>query len=106
MTTPSQTNLSGGSFFSAAPESIFTPEAFDSEASLMIRTAEQFSRSEIIPIQERIDGQEEGLMPSLVRKAGEIGFCGPDTAEQYGGLGLSKNLAARMLEFLSLNASF
>lgn len=45
-------------------------------------------------------------MPSLVQKAGELGFCGPDTAEAYGGLGLGKNLSARMLEFLSLNASF
>src|SRR5579863_7667223 len=45
-------------------------------------------------------------MLSLLRKAGDLGFCGPDTPEAYGGLGLSKNLAGRMLEFLSLNGSF
>ena len=45
-------------------------------------------------------------MPSLIRKAGDLGFCGIDSPEAYGGLGLSKNLAARILEFLSLNGSF
>jgi len=104
--THDQLKQSGGQFFSETPETIFTPEQFSGDDALMIQTAEQFSRNEIIPIQERIDTQEEGLMPSLVRKAGELGFCGADTAEAYGGLGLPKNLSARMLEMLSLNASF
>lgn len=72
----------------------------------MIQTAEQFSRKEILPIAERLDHQEEGLMPKLIRQAGELGFCGIDTPDAYGGLGLGKNLAARILEFLSLNGSF
>ena len=72
----------------------------------MIQTAEQFSRKEVLPLQERLDAKEDGLMPSLIKKAGELGFCGVDTPEQYGGLGLGKNVAARILEFLSLNASF
>lgn len=99
-------SIAGGSFLHAAPDSIFTPEDFSSDEQLMIETAEDFSRKEVLPIQERLDAQEEGLMRGLVSKAGELGFCGPDTREAYGGLGLSKNLAARMLEFLSLNASF
>ena len=45
-------------------------------------------------------------MPTLVRKAGELGLCGVDSPDEFGGLGQSKNLAARMLEFLSLDASF
>ncbi|HVT11988.1 MAG TPA: acyl-CoA dehydrogenase family protein [Fimbriimonadaceae bacterium] len=72
----------------------------------MIDAAEQFSRKEILPVLERLDKQEEGLMPELIRKAGELGFCGVDAPEAYGGLGLGKNLSARILEFLSLNASF
>jgi len=96
----------GGSFFSQTPERIFTPEDFSPDENLMIQTAEQFSRKEILPQLEALDQQAEGLMPSLVRKAGELGFCGIDTAEAYDGLGLSKNLAARILEFLSLNGSF
>lgn len=96
----------GCAFFSQTPDRIFTPENFGGDERLMIETAEQFSRKEILPLAERIDQQEEGLMPSLIRKAGELGFCGIDGPEPYGGLGLGKNLAARILEFLSLDASF
>ncbi|MDX2064117.1 MAG: acyl-CoA dehydrogenase family protein [Fimbriimonadaceae bacterium] len=85
---------------------MFFPENFDGDARLMIETAEQFSRNEVLPHAEAIDAQAPGLMPQLIRKAGDLGLCGIDTAEAYGGLGLSKNLAARMLEFLSLNGSY
>lgn len=96
----------GGSFFSATPEQIFCPEDFVGDERLMISEAEKFSRNEILTRVEALDAQEEGLMPSLVRKAGEIGFCGIDAPEEYGGLGMGKNLSARILEYLSLNASF
>lgn len=96
----------GGEFFASTPSEIMTPEDFSGDERLMIDTAEQFSRKEVLPVAERLDAQEDGLMPSLIRKAGELGFCGPDTPEAYGGLGLGKNLSARMLEFLSLNGSF
>ncbi len=96
----------GCSFLFNTPAASFTPEMFVADEALMIRTAEDFSRKEVLPVSERLEAQEEGLMPSLVRKAGSLGFCGPDISEKFGGLGLSKNLAARMLEFLSLDASF
>lgn len=96
----------GCEFFSRTPDSIFTVEQFQGDEALMISTAEQFSRGEVLPVVERLDRQEDGLMPSLIRKAGDLGFCGIDSPEAYGGLGLSKNLAARILEFLSLNGSF
>lgn len=96
----------GCSFFSSCPERAFAVEDFSGDDQLMIGTAEQFSRKEVLPLLERLDAQEEGLAPSLVRKAGQLGLCGVDSPEAYGGLGLGKNLAARILEFLSLNASF
>ncbi|MCE9557727.1 MAG: acyl-CoA dehydrogenase family protein [Armatimonadetes bacterium] len=98
--------LRGCSFFSSTPETAFAPEDFIADELLMIQMAEKFSREEILPQVEAIDQQEPGLMPALIAKAGELGFCGIDTPEAYGGLGLSKNLAARILEFLSLNGSF
>jgi alkylation response protein AidB-like acyl-CoA dehydrogenase len=84
----------------------FIPEHFSSDEKLMIETADEFSRKEVMPVLERLDKQEEGLMPQLIRQAGQLGFCGPDTPESDGGLGLSKNVSARMLEHLSLNGSF
>ena len=96
----------GCSFFSRTPATIFTVEDFVGDERLMISEADRFSRNEVLPLADRLDQQEEGLMPSLIRKAGELGFCGVDTPEAYGGLGLGKNLAARILEHLSLNSSF
>ncbi|HTQ11288.1 MAG TPA: acyl-CoA dehydrogenase family protein [Fimbriimonadaceae bacterium] len=102
--TPALTR--GCAFYSHTPASIFIPEDFVGDERLMIDTAEQFSRKEVLPVLDRLEAQEEGLMPGLIRHAGELGFCGADAPEAYGGLGLGKNLAARILEFLSLNASF
>jgi len=102
----SSSTAHGGSFFSKTPESIFTVEQFQGDDALMIQVAEQFSRGEVLPVVEQLDRQDDDLMPKLVRKAGELGLCGVDSPEQYGGLGLSKNLAARILEFMSLNGSF
>lgn len=96
----------GGSFLTKTPDNIFTPEDFAGDDKLMIEAAEQFSRGEVIPLVERLEKQEDGLMPGLIKKAGQLGFCGIDAPDAYGGLGLSKNLAARILEFLSLDASF
>lgn len=105
---PSETTVTaqGCAFFGQTPETTFIPEDFGGDERLMIATAEQFCRKEVVPLAERLDKQEEGLMPSLIQKAGELGFCGIDAPEAYGGLGLGKNLAARILEYLSLNASF
>ena len=105
--TPSTLDFEKGcAFFSRTPDRIFTPEDFGADERLMIDTAEQFCRKEVLPVLERLEKQEDGLMPALIRKAGELGFCGIDGPEAYGGLGLSKNLAARILEFLSLDGSF
>lgn len=106
MTETTLETAAGCSFFSATPSRTFLPEDFQGDEKLMIETAEQFSRGEVLPVAERLDKQEDGLMPELIRKAGELGFIGIDSPEAYGGLGLSKNLAARILEFLSLNGSF
>ena len=105
-TTPHILVETGCSFMSDVPDSTFSPEDFGSDERLMVEQAEQFSRKEVTPVADRLDAQEDGLMPSLIRKAGQLGFCGIDSPEQYGGLGMGKNLAARILEHLSLNGSF
>ncbi len=101
-----QATEQGGSFLSRTPERIFTPESFTSDERLMVDIAADFCRNEILSVSERLDKQEAGLMQGLIRKAGELGLCGVDAPEAYGGLGLGKNLAARILEQLSMDASF
>jgi alkylation response protein AidB-like acyl-CoA dehydrogenase len=88
------------------PERVFTPEEFTSEERLMAETAEKFCRGEVLPLQDRLDEKEEGLMLSLLRKAAELGLAGPDTPMEYGGLGLGSCVAARIHEMVSLNGSF
>lgn len=104
--SPATLSETGGSFMDTCPARAFAPEDFGSDEALMIDQAEQFSRKEIVPLADRLDAQEDGLMPSLVKKAGDLGFCGVDSPEAFGGLGMGKNLAARILEQLSLNGSF
>lgn len=96
----------GGSFLFNPINSLPYPDHFSSDEMMMIDAARDFNRSEILPRLAEIDQQQPGLMPDLIRKAGELGFCGVDSPEQFGGLGLSKSLATRILEMLSLNGSF
>ncbi|MEM4409269.1 MAG: acyl-CoA dehydrogenase family protein, partial [Candidatus Caldarchaeum sp.] len=96
----------GGAFLYALPKSIFTPENFDAESLLMITTAKQFIQREVLPLASRLDQQEEGLMPSLVKKACELGFGGAEIPQEFGGLGLPKTLGTRILEMLSHDGAF
>lgn len=103
---PSVTTERGGRFLSSPVGPIFTPERFDSTSRLMIEAAIDFVRQEILPQADALQNLESGLMPRLVHQAGELGFCGVDVPEEYGGLGLGMTLICRLLEFLSQDASF
>ncbi len=105
MPVDTEITYKGCQFISETPDTIFSVEQFSGDEPLMIQTAEQFSRSEVIPMAERLENQEDGLMPGLIRKAGELGLIAVEAKEEYGGLGLGKTLSARILEYMSLNAS-
>lgn len=65
----------------------FIPEDFNEEQRMVKDMCLQFLHSEVIPVIDRIDKMEEGLMPSLMVKAGEQGLLGASTPEEFGGLG-------------------
>lgn len=65
----------------------FIPEDFNEEQQMVKDMCASFLDTEILPIIERIDKLEPGLMPSLVQKAGELGLLGASIPETYGGLG-------------------
>lgn len=68
-------------------KNIFTPEDF-SEEQLMIRDmCLQFLKTEVLPVMDRIDQAEPGLMPSLMEKAGAQGLLSASVPEDLGGLG-------------------
>ena len=74
---------------------IFIPEEFDEEAQMIRQTCIDFLDTEVLNKLERIDAQEEGLMQSLMDKAGELGMLGVSIPEEYGGFG--KNFNTSML---------
>ncbi len=65
----------------------YTPEDFNEEQQMVKDMCLQFLNTEVIPVIERIDKMEQGLMPSLMQKAGDQGLLGASIPEAYGGLG-------------------
>jgi len=65
----------------------FIPEDYNEEQQMVKDMCLSFLDAEVLPILDRIDKLEPGLMPSLVKKAGEQGLLGASIPEQYGGLG-------------------
>jgi alkylation response protein AidB-like acyl-CoA dehydrogenase len=90
METNTQTTaLKGGEWIikESDPSNTFIPEDFNEEQKMVMEMCEQFLATDILPIIDRIEKLEPGLMPSLVQKAGEQGLLSTSMPEQYGGLG-------------------
>lgn len=82
--------IKGGEFIVKATEAndIFIPEQWSEEQQMLKQTAQDFLEQEVFPNLDRIDSLEEGLMPSIVEKAGALGLLSISIPENYGGLGL------------------
>lgn len=104
----SKATLKGAEFLvkeSVASE-VFIPEDFSEEQLMIKEMAEQFVAKEVTPVLERLDKLEEGLMPSLLNKAGEQGLLGAAFPEAYGGLGKDFITATLINEALGAGHSF
>lgn len=88
MTEKTFTGLQGGGFLiqPSTPADTFTPEDFTEEQRMIEQTCHDFLEKEVLPHLIEIDAQKEGLMPSLLDKAGELGLLGAAFPEEYGGL--------------------
>lgn len=88
-TTAIAQSLKGGEWLikSGNANEIFTPEDFTEEQIMIRDMCLQFLQSEVIPVMNRIDKAEPGLMPSLMDKAGQQGLLSVSVPEEYGGLG-------------------
>ncbi|MCB0761212.1 MAG: acyl-CoA dehydrogenase family protein [Flavobacteriales bacterium] len=82
--------LSGGEFLirDVSHNDIFIPEEWTEEQKMIKQTCADFVQQEIVPLLDRIDAMEEGLMPSLLEKAGELGLLGISVPEEFGGMGM------------------
>lgn len=89
--------LMGGEFLIRESEAkdIFIPEDYDEEQRMIAQTCKDFLAQEVTPNLDRIDALEDGLMPSILSKAGELGILGVSVPEEYGGFG--KDFVTSML---------
>lgn len=81
--------ITGGEWLIKAgiPEETFTPEDFTEEQIMIRDMCLQFLNTEVLPVMDRIDKAEPGLMPSLMEKAGEQGLLSASVPEEYNGMG-------------------
>lgn len=103
-----KTVLKGGEFLvkETAPFDMFIPEDFSEEQRMVKEMCLSFVDTEVVPLLDRIDKLEPGLMPSLLEKAGEQGLLGAAFPEQYGGLGKDFITATLINEGLGGGFSF
>ncbi|MBN2614449.1 MAG: acyl-CoA dehydrogenase family protein [Bacteroidales bacterium] len=83
--------MNGGEFLvkDVRPEDIFIPEEFNEEQLMIAQTCNDFVETEVAPHFEALDKHEEGLMPTLLKKAGEMGLLGIAVPEELEGFGQS-----------------
>jgi alkylation response protein AidB-like acyl-CoA dehydrogenase len=65
----------------------FTPEDYTEEQVMVRDMCLQFLQTEVLPVVDRIDKMETGLMPALMEKAGEQGLLSASVPEELGGMG-------------------
>ena len=82
------------------------PELFSEEQREIARAARRFSVDEILPKIAQIESKKSGLVPELLRKAGELGLLMVDIPTEYGGLGLDKTTSMLIAEQFSVVGSF
>ncbi|MEQ8976390.1 MAG: acyl-CoA dehydrogenase family protein, partial [Deltaproteobacteria bacterium] len=105
---PADNLLPGGGFLleSASSRDIFTAERLSDDQRAFHRTAADFVEKEIVPLHKDIEAKKEGLMPELLRRAGELGLHMIDIPEKFGGLGLDKTTSCLVSEALAKQGSF
>ncbi len=100
--------LPSGSGFLWEPTSTraMAPENFTEEQREIARAARKFADGEIVPRVAQIESKKAGLVPDLLRRAGELGLLMVDIPSEYGGLGLDKTTSMLIAEEFSVVGSF
>jgi len=106
--TGKQTEIKGGEWLIRESEGaeVFIPEDFQEEQLMVKEMCASFLDTEVLPLIDRIDKLEPGLMPSLLVKAGEQGLLGTSIPENFGGLGKDFITATLVNEGLGGGYSF
>jgi alkylation response protein AidB-like acyl-CoA dehydrogenase len=102
------TTIQGGEWIikEVKSEDVFIPEEFNEEQLMVRDMCTQFLDTEVLPVADRMDKLEPGLMPGLLEKAGEQGLLGVSVPEQYGGMGKDFITSTLVAEYLGGGYSF
>ena len=97
--------IKGGEFLirETKANEIFIPEEWTEEQKMLADMCKEFIKTEIYPHLDRMDRMEEGFMPNLLEKAGELGLLSISIPEELGGMGM--DFKTSMLATDSLGAS-
>jgi alkylation response protein AidB-like acyl-CoA dehydrogenase len=85
---------------------VFTPEEWNEEQKMIAQMCDDFIQQEVLPHLDRIDNMEDGLMKSIVEKAGGLGLLGLSIPEELGGMGVDFKTALLATEHLGTGYSF
>jgi alkylation response protein AidB-like acyl-CoA dehydrogenase len=108
MTEIDQKPITGGEFIirDTEPSEIFIPENWTEEQKMIAKMCDDFINTEVIPNIERIDQMEDGLMPSILEKAGKLGLLSMTVPEELGGMGVDFKTSLLATEHLGSGFSF
>ncbi len=102
-------SIKGGEFLIQETEAqeIFIPEEFTEEQKMMAQACQDFIDTEITPNIEEIDSMKNpDLVPSIFKKAGELGLLGISVPEEYGGMGMNFVTSMLIADIIGAAGSF
>jgi len=85
---------------------VFTPEDFNEEHLMIIKTLESFIKNEVVPHTDALEHKDWDLTRRLMLQAGELGFLGVDIEEEYGGAEMDHISSLLVCEHSALSGSF
>jgi len=100
--------VNGGEFIikDTHPSDVFIPEDMNEEQKMVYESVTDFIDNEILPYAEDIEKQKEGLVPSLLVKAADLGLLGAHIPEEYGGMAMDGNTNTAILEAMGKGGSY
>lgn len=100
--------LKGGEFIikDSSADQVFIPEDINEEQSMIREMVRDFLKTEVLPLMDKIEKQEEGVSVNIMIKAAELGLLGTHMPSEYGGMELDTNTNTFLLEAFGPAGSF